>query len=151
MSTKGIRLPIISQIVNVLDLQFQGQTFEMSLFCNCFKMTEFINLIFGKHLYVSKGHYGIKLLSNGNVLDLHFHVQMFCILLICCNSKAVEPSTINVGKSIDRCSKVPVRSPMFLTHFKCERSPLCCFVVFKLTIETAWHEIFGFLYHRPFL
>ena len=53
-------LPVVSQIVNVLDLQIQGQICKFYCFCDYPITTERKSVMFGVHLHVNNRHQAIK-------------------------------------------------------------------------------------------
>ena len=60
-STMDIRPSNFSRIVDVLGLQFQRQTFEISPFCYNYKTVGTISITFGTYLYDDKATFVVKL------------------------------------------------------------------------------------------
>ena len=65
--------PIFRQIVNALDLLFQGQILEIHYSCNYSITVEHRSVIFGMHLEVNNQHHAIKICKMFMTPICHFH------------------------------------------------------------------------------
>ena len=71
-STRCLRLSIYNQIVDVVDLHYQGQTFGISMFCYNSKTADSRTIIFGIYVHVVEEANLTKFQRNcTHVLDLH--------------------------------------------------------------------------------
>ena len=80
-STDGIIPPNVSQIANVIDLKFQGQTFGISVFCCNSKTVRHRVVHFYQRVHVDKSAYVVKFQSDLPRTWPSFYGLTFGILL----------------------------------------------------------------------